>query len=64
MEQKKEDKYTMLLVTCFLIPIIGFISGAMHIDTNNKLAKQCMTFAWAGIIIVVALVLLVILINS
>lgn len=54
------NSYTSLLVTSFLFPLIGFIAGAIHIDSNNQLARQCLKFAWIGIIAVVVIVTVVI----
>lgn len=67
-EMERENKnistnnfYTSLLVTSFLFPLIGFIAGAIHIDSNNKLARQCLKFAWIGLIAVVIIMAIIII---
>ncbi len=53
------NQYTFLLITCFLFPLIGFISGAIHIDSNDSLAKNCLTYAWLGVMALIILVVII-----
>lgn len=58
---KKESNYSLLVLTCFFIPIVGFISGPIHIDSNNSLAKKCLSSAFAGIFIYIIIVLCIVM---
>ncbi len=53
------NKNTLLLLTSFLFPFIGFISGAIHIDSNYSLAKKCLEYAWLGVIALITIVVII-----
>ena len=39
------NPYKSLFIVCFVIPFFGFLSGVIHIDNNNMLARACMKYA-------------------
>ena len=55
------QNYNSLLITSFLFPLIGFISGAIHIDSNHSLAINCLKYAWIGIMALIIIVVIIII---
>ena len=51
-------EYSSLYISCFLFPLLGFITCAIHIVNNNKLARNCLAISWASTVIIAIIIAL------
>lgn len=58
------NPYKSLFIVCFVIPFFGFLSGVIHIDNNNMLARACMKYAVYGILAEIIITVIIIICSE
>ncbi len=46
---------SLMLITCFFIPLVGMLLYVLHIKTSPITAQKCMITVWVSILIQIAL---------